>query len=111
MANKFEFNGKKLTEGSKERFSELSSKNWDWQSFYNGWTEGRSRLWQDVKENFDLISKDYSEEAIRLFPLKTAIEIDNVTARNEVNTHIIRARISFDAANEAFHQEPLKNNQ
>lgn len=32
----------------KERFAELKHKEWDWQSFYNGWLEGRTRMLIDI---------------------------------------------------------------
>ncbi len=47
--NLLEFNSQYIIGDSKKRFQDLIDKNWDWRSFYNGWIEGRSDMFADIK--------------------------------------------------------------
>jgi len=44
------------------RFEELSHKEYDWVSFYNGWLEGRMDLITGVDQKLEVILKELKNE-------------------------------------------------
>jgi hypothetical protein len=42
------WNSAKMIGNVKERFKQLERKGWDWSSFYNGWLEGRARMYAEL---------------------------------------------------------------
>jgi hypothetical protein len=47
---KEEWDSNRIIGRVKDRFKELEAKGWDWRSFYNGWLEGRTDMFSQIKE-------------------------------------------------------------
>lgn len=47
-AERVKFDSHWMIGRSEERFKELTHKDWDWRSFYNGWIEGRADAVEDI---------------------------------------------------------------